>query len=574
MKKLLLTLTSTLFVALSSQAVADNSLPSIIDYKSSHHPTVAENGMVVTRQYLASRVGRDILQKGGNAVDATIASGFALAVVLPVAGNIGGGGFMLVHDAESGETVAIDYREKAPAKAHKDMYLDNDGNVDRQKARFSYLSVGVPGTVAGFELAHKKYGKLPWKDLVEPAIRLAEDGFVMNWDLASKLDRRRTHLSQSQATKQVFYKDDGSNYKLGERFVQKDLAWSLKQIQKHGAKAFYQGEVGEKLVAAMEKHGGIITKQDLLDYQPSIREAIRGTYRDHDIVAMPLPSSGGVHIVQMLNVLEHFPLAQLGSNTAKTIHLIAESMKYAYADRSKHLGDSDFYNAPVDWLTSKEYGSKIAKKISLDKVTPSTDIQPGVPAAPESPETTQISVVDQWGNAVSNTYTLNYSFGTGLVAEGTGILLNNEMDDFSAKPGTPNGYGLIGGEANAIEPNKRPLSSMTPVMVFKDGKLKLLTGSPGGSRIITAVLQIISNVIDHDMNISSATHTPRFHHQWLPDVLFVERELNQDTVDLLEGMGYKVKRSSTIGATQSIQVEDYIYGSADPRRPNAEAAGY
>ena len=563
-----------MFIAASAHAAAESSLPSIIDYKSSHHPTVAENGMVVSRQYLASRVGRDILKKGGSAVDATIATGFALAVVLPVAGNIGGGGFMLVHDAESGETIAIDYREKAPAKAHKDMYLDSEGNVDRQKARFSYLSVGVPGTVAGFELAHKKYGKLPWKDLIEPAIRLAEDGFVMNWDLASKLERRRTHLSQSEATKKAYYKDDGSSYQLGELFVQKDLAWSLKQIQAHGAKAFYHGEVGKKIVAAMEKHGGFISMQDLKDYQPKVREAVKGTYRGYDIVAMPLPSSGGLHIIQMLNVLEHFPLAKFGANTAKTIHLMAEAMKYAYADRSKHLGDSDFYDAPVEWLTSKEYGAKIAKKISLDTVTPSTEIQPGTPVAPESPETTQISVVDQWGNAVSNTYTLNYSFGSGLVAEGTGILLNNEMDDFSAKPGAPNGYGLIGGEANAIEAYKRPLSSMTPVMVFKDGQLKLLTGSPGGSRIITAVLQILVNVIDHDMNIASATHSPRFHHQWLPDVLFVEPELNQDTVELLQNMGYKVKRSGTIGATQSIQIEDYIYGSADPRRPNAEAAGF
>ncbi|WP_343985223.1 gamma-glutamyltransferase [Kangiella japonica] len=574
MKKLLLCLSSAMFVFASSQAVAESSLPSIIDYKSSHHPTVAKNGMVVSRQYLASRVGRDILKKGGSAVDATIATGFALSVVLPVAGNIGGGGFMLVHDAESGETIAIDYREKAPAKAHKDMYLDSEGNVDRQKARFSYLSVGVPGTVAGFELAHKKYGKLPWKDLVEPAIRLAEDGFVMNWDLASKLEQRRTHLSQSEATKKAYYKKDGSSYQLGELFVQKDLAWSLKQIQAHGAKAFYHGEVGKKIIAAMERHGGIISMQDLKDYQPKVREAVKGTYRGYDIVAMPLPSSGGLHIIQMLNVLEHFPLADFGANTAKTIHLMAEAMKYAYADRSKHLGDSDFYDAPVEWLISKEYGAKIAKRIRLDTVTPSTEIQPGTPVAPESPETTQISVVDQWGNAVSNTYTLNYSFGSGLVAEGTGILLNNEMDDFSAKPGAPNGYGLIGGEANAIEAYKRPLSSMTPVMVFKDGQLKLLTGSPGGSRIITAVLQILVNVIDHDMNIASATHSPRFHHQWLPDVLFVEPELNQDTVELLQNMGYKVKRSGTIGATQSIQIEDYIYGSADPRRPNAEAAGF
>lgn len=575
-RRLFFTLVST--VAVSCMGFMNPSfakeLPSIIDYSNAHHPVVAENGMVVTRQYLASRVGRDILQQGGNAVDATVATGFALAVVLPVAGNIGGGGFMLVHIAETGETVAIDYRESAPAKADKDMYLDEQGNVDKQKARFSYQSVGVPGTVAGFEMVHKKYGKLSWDKLLEPAIKLAEQGFYVNWDLATKLDNRRTHLTQSSATAKVFYKEDGSSYKLGETLKQPDLAWSLKQIQKHGAKAFYQGEIAKKLVAAMQQHDGLISAEDLVNYQPKQRTVVKGNYRGYEVVTMPLPSSGGIHIIQMLNILEHFPIAKLGANTAQAIHLMAESMKYAYADRSKHLGDSDFYQAPVEWLLSKEYAAKIAAKISLDAVTASSDIAPGVAPAPESPETTQISVVDQWGNAVSNTYTLNFSFGSGLVAEGTGILLNNEMDDFSAKQGVPNAYGLIGGEANAIEANKRPLSSMTPTMVFKDGQLRLLTGSPGGSRIITAVLQILVNVIDHNMNIAAATHTPRFHHQWLPDVLFVEPEVSQDTVNVLDAMGYKTKRTGTIGATQSIQIEDYIYGSADPRRPNAEAAGY
>ena len=562
------------FFFVGASALSAKELPSIINYQSAHHPVVAEKGMVVTRQYLARRVGRDILQQGGNAVDAAIATGFALAVVLPVAGNIGGGGFMLVHIAETGETIAIDYREMAPALAHKDMYLDAQGNVDKQKARFSYLSVGVPGTVAGFELAHKKYGKLPWSKLVEPAIQLAEQGFYVNWDLATKLDRRKQHLSKHDASRKVFYKEDGSSYKLGETLVQKDLAWSLKQIKKQGAKAFYQGEIAQKLIADMKNNGGIISADDLVSYQPKIRSVVKGTYRGHDIVTMPLPSSGGIHIIQMLNILEHFPLSEYHANSANSIHLMAESMKYAYADRSKHLGDSDFYQAPVEWLVSKDYAKNLAKKISLDKVTPSTSIFPGVAPVPESPETTHFSVVDQWGNAVSNTYTLNFSFGTGLIAEGTGILLNNEMDDFSAKAGVPNAYGLIGGEANAIEAFKRPLSSMTPTMVFKDGKLKLLTGSPGGSRIINAVLQTIVNVIDFDMNIAAATHSPRFHHQWLPDTLFVEPELSSDTIRLLEGMGYQVKETGTIGATQSIQVADYIYGSADPRRPNAEAAGY
>ncbi|NVJ66108.1 MAG: gamma-glutamyltransferase [Gammaproteobacteria bacterium] len=548
--------------------------PSIINYQSAHHPVVAENGMVVSRQYLASQVGRQILQKGGNAVDAAIATGFALSVVLPVAGNIGGGGFMLVHMAETGETIAIDYREMAPANAHKDLFLDADGNVDNQKARFSYLSVGVPGTVAGFELAHKKYGKLAWKELLQPAIDLAENGFYVNWDIAQKLERRRTHLTQSTATKKAFYKEDGTSYQLGETLKQQDLAWSLKQIQKEGAKAFYHGKIADKIVRNMEVNGGIISRKDLANYRPKIRSVIKGSYRGYDIVTMPLPSSGGVHIVQMLNVLEHFPMNEYGVNTAKSIRVMTETMKRAYADRSKHLGDSDFYDAPVEWLISKDYAKSIATEIQKGQVTPSKDILPGTEPAKESDETTQFSVVDKWGNAVSNTYTLNYSFGSGLMVEGTGILLNNEMDDFSAKPGAPNGYGLIGGEANAIEANKRPLSSMTPTMVFKDGKVKLITGSPGGSRIINAVLQIIVNVIDHNMNIAAATHTPRFHHQWLPDALFVEPEINQDTVNILENMGYKVRRSGTIGATQSIQIEDYIYGSADPRRPNAEASGY
>ncbi len=562
-------------LSLSFALVAkEKKFPSIIDYKSSHHPVVAEKGMVVSRQYLASRVGREILQQGGNAVDAAIATGFALAVVLPVAGNIGGGGFMLVHMADSGETVAIDYREMAPAAAHKDLFLDANGIVDNQKARFSYLSVGVPGTVAGFELAHKKYGKLPWKELLKPAIKLAEKGFYVNWDIAQKLERRRTHLTQSEATKKAFYKADGSSYQLGEILVQKDLAWSLKQIQKEGAEAFYEGVIADKIVQDMKTHGGIISKQDLANYRPKVRPVIKGSYRGYDIVTMPLPSSGGVHIVQMLNVLEQFPLSEYGANSAKSIQLMTETMKRAYADRSKHLGDSDFYDVPVEWLTNKSYAKAIAEEIAKGEVKPSKDIFPGTVAAKESDETTQFSVVDQWGNAVSNTYTLNYSFGSGLMVAGTGILLNNEMDDFSAKPGTPNGYGLIGGEANSIQAYKRPLSSMTPTMVFKDGKIKLMTGSPGGSRIINAVLQVIINVIDHDMNIAAATHAPRFHHQWLPDVLFVEPEMNKDTINLLTEMGYKVKRSGTIGATQSIQIEDYIYGSADPRRPNAEATGY
>ncbi|WP_251360116.1 gamma-glutamyltransferase [Kangiella sp. TOML190] len=547
--------------------------PSIIDYKSMHHPVVAEKGMVVSQHYIASRVGRDILAKGGNAVDAAVATGLALAVVLPRAGNLGGGGFMLVYLKAEDKVVAIDYREMAPLKAHRDLFLDADGNVDNKKARFSHLSAGVPGTVAGLDLALKKYGTMKWSELIQPAIDLAEQGFIVTWDLANNLERRRTRL-QLAATRKAFYKKDGSSYQAGETLKQVDLAWSLKQLQKEGKKAFYQGAIAKKIVADMKANGGIISLQDLANYQPIERQPVTGTYRDFEVVTMPPSSSGGIHLIQMLNILEQFPVQEFGVNTAKSIHLLVEAMKLAYADRSKHLGDTDFYDVPMDWLISKDYAKHLAKKVNLEKTTASEEIAPGIAPRYESPDTTHFSVVDQWGNAVANTYTLNFSYGSGIVVEGTGILLNNEMDDFSAKPGTPNGYGLIGGEANAIEAKKRPLSSMTPTMLFKDGQLKLVTGSPGGSRIITTVLQMVVNLVDHGMNVAEATHTARIHHQWLPDRLFVEPAINADSLELLKQKGHKLYPSSTMGSTQSIQVGDYIYGSADPRRPNAEAAGY
>lgn len=573
-QKKLITGIATVAISLGFSAAVANETPSIIDYDSIHHPVLAKHGMVVSQQHLASNVGLEILKQGGNAVDAAVATGLALAVVLPRAGNLGGGGFMLVHLSEENKTIAVDYREMAPLAAHRDLFLDKDGNVDKKKARFSRLSSGVPGTVAGFELALEKYGTMEWSEVIKPAIKLAEKGFIVNWDMANQLSRRSTRMKSTPATAKIFYKDGGELYQAGDLFQQADLATSLKQLQKHGSKAFYHGEIAKKIVADMEKHGGIITAQDLAEYTPVIRQPLVGQYREHTVVTMPLASSGGVHLIQMLNILEHFPLSDYGVNTADSIQIMAETMKYAYADRSKHLGDIDFYDVPVEWLTSKKYAASIAKKISLDNVTPSSEINAGTEPQYESPDTTHFSVVDQWGNAVSNTYTLNFSYGSGIVAEGTGILLNNEMDDFSAKPGVPNGYGLIGGEANAIEPKKRPLSSMTPTMVFKGEDLKLVTGSPGGSRIITTVLQMVVNFVDFGMNVAEATHTPRFHHQWLPDRLFVEPAINQDTRQLLEQRGYELYESSTMGSTQSIQVEDYIYGSSDPRRPNAEAAGY
>ncbi|WP_223669241.1 gamma-glutamyltransferase [Kangiella shandongensis] len=574
--KLLTSIVSTALIALGSGVSSLNAKegPAIIDYESIHHPVVAKHGMVASQQHLASDVGVSILKQGGNAVDAAVATGLVLAVVLPRAGNLGGGGFMLVHLAEENKTVAIDYREVAPQAAHRELFLGSDGTVDKQKARFSRLSAGVPGTVAGLYLAQQQYGTMEWSEVIEPAIRLAEEGFVVNWDLANQLSRRSTYMGKIPATSKIFYKEGGDHYQAGDVLKQNDLAWSLKLLQKEGAKAFYQGEIAKKIVADMEKNGGIITAEDLANYKPVIRQPLSGEYRDHTVVTMPPASSGGVHLLQMLNVLEHFPLSDFGVATADSINLMSEAMKYAYADRSKHLGDTNFYDVPIDWLTSKSYAKKIAEKISVGQVTASSEINAGTAPKYESPDTTHFSVVDHWGNAVSNTYTLNFSYGSGIVAEGTGILLNNEMDDFSAKPGTPNAYGLIGGEANAIEPGKRPLSSMTPTMVFKEGDLKLVTGSPGGSRIITTVLQMVVNFVDHGMNVAEATHTPRFHHQWLPDRIFVEPAINQDTRELLEERGYELYDSRTMGSTQSIQIEDYIYGSSDPRRPNAKAAGY
>ncbi|AOE50129.1 gamma-glutamyltransferase [Kangiella sediminilitoris] len=548
--------------------------PAIIDYESIHHPVVAKHGMVASQQHIASDVGVNILKRGGNAVDAAVATGLALAVVLPRAGNLGGGGFMLVHLKEQGKTIAIDYREVAPIAAHRNLFLDSDGNVDKQKARFSRLSAGVPGTVAGLYLAQQQYGTMDWAEVIQPAIQLAEEGFVVNWDLANQLERRSSYMKKIPATAKVFFKEGGDPYETGDLLKQKDLATTLKLLQKEGAKAFYQGKIAKLIVADMKKNGGIITTEDLANYKPVIRKPLTGQYRDHTVVTMPPASSGGVHLIQMLNVLEHFPVADLGVNTADSINVMSEAMKYAYADRSKHLGDTNFYDVPLDWLMSKKYAETIAKKVTIGEITPSTEINAGTAPKYESPDTTHFSVVDQWGNAVSNTYTLNFSYGSGIVAEGTGILLNNEMDDFSAKPGTPNAYGLIGGEANAIEAGKRPLSSMTPAMVFKDGQLKLVTGSPGGSRIITTVLQMVVNFVDHGMNVAEATHTPRFHHQWLPDRVFVEPAINKDTRELLKQRGYELYDSRTMGSTQSIQIEDYIYGSSDPRRPNAKAAGY
>lgn len=545
----------------------------ILRYDAIHHPVVGTQGMVASQRATASDIGADILRQGGNAVDAAVAVGFVLAVNLPRAGNLGGGGFMLIHLAETGRTVAIDYRERAPARAHRDIFLDAEGNVDQQKARFSHLSAGVPGTVAGLLHALDNYGTLDRATVMAPAVRMAEQGLVVDYDLASVLARRSETLQRHAASRAKFFKRDGSAYRPGDRWVQPALARTLRRIAEHGRQGFYEGETAEMIVAEMAANDGLITREDLRKYQPVERDPLVGTYRGHSIVTMPPPSSGGVHLIQMLNVLEHFPLRRFGMNSAATLHHMTEAMKLAYADRSRHLGDPDFYDVPVSWLTDKTYGEALAGSINPERARPSAEIGPGEAPPRESPDTTHFSVIDRHGNAVANTYTLNFSFGSAITVSGAGFLLNNEMDDFSAKPGTPNAFGLLGGEANAIEPGKRPLSSMTPTMIFREGRPLLVTGSPGGSRIITTVLQHVVNVITFERNVASALHAPRIHHQWLPDRLSYEAGLSPDTVEALRALGHDAAPSGTMGSLQSVLWRDGVfYGASDPRRPEAGAA--
>jgi gamma-glutamyltranspeptidase/glutathione hydrolase len=548
---------------------------SIFSEMATAQPIYAKHGMVSSQEAIASQIGVDILKQGGNAVDAAVAVAYALAVTLPRAGNIGGGGFMLVHLAEQNKTIAIDYRETAPAKAHKDIFLDEQGNAVDKLSREHGLAVGVPGTVMGMELALKQYGTMKMAQVIKPAIKLAKDGIVVTSDLSNSLAGLKSRITQWPSSAAIFYHADGSNYQVNELLKQPELAQSLSLIAQKGSKGFYQGETAEKIVSAVQNAGGVMSLTDLANYKVVEREPVRGNYRGYEVVSMPPPSSGGIHIIEMLNVLEQFPIDKLGHNTANTLHLMAETMKYAYADRSEYLGDPDFVTVPVKQLTSKEYAKDIANKIAINKTTPSSEIKPGKLAPYESDQTTHFSVIDKWGNAVANTYTLNFSYGSGLVAKGTGILLNNEMDDFSVKPGTPNGYGLIGGEANAVQGNKRPLSSMSPTMVMKDDKPFIVTGSPGGSRIINITLQMIMNVIDHNLNIAEATAAARMHHQWLPDFIWVEHTLNRDTISLLEAKGHKVKVQESIGSTQSIMMtEQGLFGASDPRRAGSAAIGY
>ena len=538
------------------------------------HPVYGKNGMVASEQGLATQVGLDILKQGGNAIDAAVGVGFALAVVLPNAGNIGGGGFMVLHDDKTGKDVAIDFREIAPAKASRDMYLDNQGNVIDGKSLFTHDASGVPGTVAGMEYALKKWRTMPLSKVLEPAIKLADKGFIVSDVLAQTLKEEKSTLGKWSASKAIFFKN-GEPLKSGDLLVQKDLAKSLRLIAKQGAKAFYQGEIATKIAKEMQSHGGTMTLEDLKAYKVVERQPIIGDYRGYKVVTMPPPSSGGVHLIEILNMLEHYPIKEDGVNSAKNIHHMAESMKLAYADRSEYLGDPDFVKIPVTGLTSKAYANELVKTIDDNKARLSSTIKPGKPQPYESDQTTHFSVMDKAGNAVAVTYTLNLNFGSGIVVEGTGILLNNEMDDFSVKPGVPNAFGLVGGAANAIEAKKRPLSSMTPTIVMKNNKPWLVTGSPGGARIITTVLQSVVNTIDHEMNPAEAIITPRVHHQWLPDELRVEEGISPDTIKLLQDKGHKVVTKAPMGRIQIIQADDSgFYGYSDPRNPDGKTLGF
>ena len=531
---------------------------------------ISSDGVVVTQHYLATEIGENILTQGGNAYDAAIAVGFALAVVLPRAGNIGGGGFMVIYDEDSNDTYAIDYREKAPAASFRDMYLDENGEFDILKSTFGYNAIGVPGTVHGFWNVHQRFGSLPWADLIQPAIILAERGFVMSDYMAQTLNNYAEKMSYYDETRNIFLRNY-PNLK-DSRLIQNDLAKTLKRIQKDGLNGFYSGETASLIAADMRENGGLITEQDLIDYRSVWRDPIKGTYRGKTIVTMPPPSSGGIHLIQMLNILENFDLGSYEHNSYQYVSLLSETMKYAYADRSEYLGDPDFFEVPISKITAKEYAKKISASIRDLGVLPSSKINPGMYINPESNETTHFSIADKFGNVISNTYTINSAFGSGVTIKGTGILMNNEMDDFSGQPGVPNQFGLLGGVANEIEPAKRPLSSMTPTIVFDNDEPFLAIGSPGGSRIITAVLQIILNVIDFEQSLEEATDSKRVHHQWYPDDIDIEETYNQ--INELMDLGYKIDIIDTATCTQSIMIDDGEFiGVSDLRRPDSLALG-
>ena len=555
----------------------------------------APDGMVVSSQHLASDAGAAILRAGGNAIDAAVAVGYAQAVTNPCCGNIGGGGFMVIHLARENRDTFLNFRETAPAAATKTMYLDAQGNPIKGASLYGYLAAGVPGSVLGLDTALQRYGTLPRETVMAPAIKLARDGFVLTRGDTDIIDAGAKLLKQDPTAAKIFFRPDGSALQPGDRLVQTDLADTLEAIAKGGPDAFYKGPIAQKVEAAMKAGGGIMTAQDLAGYTVTETAPVTCSYRGYVFVSSPPPSSGGTTMCEILNILEGYDLASLGWHSAAGVHLMVEAMRHAFMDRNTYLGDPAFVKNPLDRLLSKDYAAQIRTRILPDKATPSKEVQPGVPPH-EKTETTHYSVVDKDGNAVSVTYTINGLFGAGVIAPGTGFLLNDEMDDFTVKPGVPNLFGLVQGEANAIAPGKRPLSSMAPTLVTKDGHIVLVLGSPGGSRIITITLQAALNMIDFGMQPQEAVDAPRIHHQWLPDEVYAEpNALSPDTVKLLEQMGYKVTVQTPWGATELIALQPpaagttassgndrafggtmrpgFVYGANDNRRPAGLAVG-
>jgi gamma-glutamyltranspeptidase/glutathione hydrolase len=539
-------------------------------FAASKEPVEAKHGMVASTSEIASRVGVEVMKKGGNAVDAAVAVALALAVTWPSAGNLGGGGFMLIRNAD-GTTEAIDYRERAPIAATRDMYLDANGKVVEGLSTVGYKAVGVPGTIAGLALAHKRHGRLKWADVVEPARKLAAEGFPVNQYVARTLRSKSTTKKLAPFAESVrIFQRNGRYYELGEKLVQPELAATLARIEKN-PRDFYEGETAKRIVADMHAHGGLITTEDLKAYQPTIRKPLKGSYRGYEIITMPPPSSGGIALLEMLNILEPFDLKAMGFHSSPEVHTVVEAMRRAFADRARYLGDTDFAKGvPVNGLVSRAYADELRKTIDPVRATPSTQIGADTPMPYESKETTHFCIVDKDGDVVSNTYTLNDSFGAGVTIKGAGFLVNDEMDDFTSKPGVPNFYGVIQSEANAIAPKKRPLSSMTPTIVLKDGKLAFAIGSPGGPTIINTVLQVVLNVIDFGMDIQQAISEPRFHHQWMPDEIYSEPlEFNADTRAALEKTGYVFRQKlEDLGDAQGIAVDPKTglrYGGTDPR---------
>ena len=569
-------------VALASAPVVlipRHALPTAV--AASREPVRAKNGLVASTSEIASRVGVDVMKRGGNAVDAAIAVAFALAVTHPAAGNLGGGGFMMIR-LRDGRSTAIDYREMAPAAAHRDIYLDNNGNPIEGEggSLVGYRAAGVPGTVRGMELALKKYGsgKLTWSQLIEPARRLAANGFIVNRDLARSLRGTRDYLSQYPETKRIYLRS-GRFYEEGEVFRQPDLAASFARLQRSGPNEFYLGRTAQLIVADMKRNNGLITMEDLAGYVAKERAPLRGTYRGYEVLSMPPPSSGGAVLIQMLNILEGFVLEKTEASSSQRYHLMTESMRRAFADRAEYMGDADFVKVPIAGLVDKAYAEKLRLTIDPQRASTSVEVRVGRPAGYESEDTTHFTVVDAAGNAVANTYTLNNSYGSAVVAKGTGILLNDEMDDFAAKPGTPNLYGLIQGERNAVASHKRPLSAMTPTFVLrKDGSLWFTIGSPGGPTIINTVLCVITNIVDYGMNLQQAIDAPRIHHQWLPDELIFEPYgLSGDTQDALNSRGHKLGKPRYLGDAEGIMIEEKTgirLGATDPRRSDGPAIGY